>query len=58
MLEKQNINFIVFSSIIMENCLLYDAIYDFKVWLRTGSNPLDINRFGNHTGIVIYSNVL
>ena len=28
----------------MENCLQYDAVYDFSVWLRTGSNPVDIIR--------------
>ena len=27
----------------LENCLLYDAIHDFSVLLRTGSNPADIN---------------
>ena len=34
----------------MENCLLYDVIYDFSVWLRTGSNPADVDRFQSHTG--------
>ena len=34
----------------MENCLQYDAIHDFLVWLRTGSNPADINRFRSLTG--------
>ena len=29
----------------MENCLQYDAIHGFSVWLRTSSNPADINRF-------------
>ena len=29
----------------VENCLQYNAIHDFSVWLRTGSNPLAINRF-------------
>ena len=29
----------------VENCLKYNAIYDFSVWLRTGSNPRNINRF-------------
>ena len=27
----------------------YD-IYDFSVWLRTVSNPVDINQFRSHTG--------
>ena len=30
----------------------------FSVWLRTGSNPAEINWFGSHTGIVIYCIVL
>ena len=34
----------------MQNCLLYDAILDFSVCLKTGSNPADINRFRSHTG--------
>ena len=29
----------------MEYCLQYDFIQDFSLWLRTGSNPADINRF-------------
>jgi len=29
-----------------------------SVWLGTGSYPMDINRFGSHTGIVIYRIVL
>ena len=28
----------------MENCLNYDAIHDFSLWLRTSSNAVDINR--------------
>ena len=27
----------------MENCLLYDDINEFSVWLRTGSNPIFFN---------------
>ncbi len=30
-----------------------DAIHDFSVWLRTGSNPVDCNRFQSHTGKVV-----
>ena len=33
----------------LENCLLFDAIHDFSVWLRNGSKPPDINRFRRHT---------
>ena len=29
--------------------LQYDAIHDFSVLLRTGSNPADVNRFGSIT---------
>ena len=31
---------------ILEN---YKTIHDFSVWLRTGSNSADINRFPSHT---------
>ncbi len=34
----------------VENCVKLNAIYDFSVRLRTGSNPLDSNRFPSHTG--------
>ena len=34
----------------VENCLYYDGIHNFSVWLRTGSNPADISRFRIHTG--------
>ena len=26
-------------------CLKYNMIQDFSVWIRTGSNPVDIHRF-------------
>ena len=29
-------------------------LQDFSVWLITGSNPMDINRFRNHVGIFIF----
>ena len=35
----------MFFSMFVENCLEYDAIYDFSIWLRTGSNPSDIISF-------------
>ena len=35
--------------IFVENCLYYDAIPDFLVLLRTGSNPVDVERFGSYT---------
>ena len=34
----------------MKIFLKYDAIHEFSIWLRTGSNPEDINRIGSHTG--------
>ena len=34
----------------MENCLQDEAKHDFSVWLRTVSNPVDINRFRSRTG--------
>ena len=36
--------------IFVENFPYYDAIHDFSVWLRIGSNPVDINRFRSQTG--------
>ncbi len=39
------INFMIFILIFIENCLKFDAIHDFSVWLRTGSNQTDSNRF-------------
>ena len=38
----------------MKNCLFYDAIRDFLVKLRTGSNPVNINRFQSHTANNIF----
>ena len=37
-------------SLFVENCLQYVTIHGFSVWLRTGYNPADINRFQSHTG--------
>ena len=36
--------------IVVESCVYDDAVQDFSVWLRTGSNPEGINRFRSHTG--------
>ena len=33
-------------------------IHEFSVWLRTGSNPVDINRFQSHIGNEYLSSVL
>ncbi len=44
------IDFMIYIFMFVGNCLLYDAIHDFSVRLRTGSNPADIIRLGNHTG--------
>ena len=35
----------------MENCLKYDIMHDFSVWLKTSSNPADIDRLRGDTGI-------
>ena len=47
-----NENFMIKRGLIIfvKNCLLYDAIRDFSVWLSRDSNLADINRFQNHTG--------
>ena len=51
--NKAGFNFIISISIFVENCLLYDATQDFLVWVRTGSNPANINRFRRYTGIIV-----
>ncbi len=33
----------IFIFILVENCLWFDAIHDFSVWLSTGSTPADRN---------------
>ena len=43
---KTGINFMIL--IFVENCLNFDAIYNFLVWLRTGSNQVDGNPFRSH----------
>ncbi len=47
---KTGINFMNFILIFVENCVLFDDIHDFSVWLITGSNPVDSDRFRSHTG--------
>ena len=49
--NKTGINYIL---ILVENCLQNNAMHDFSVWLRTGSNPSDINQFQSHTRKGIY----
>ena len=39
----------IFILVFMEHDLQQDAIHDFSVWLRAGSNPVDINQFRSHT---------
>ena len=36
---------IVYVFIFIEIWIYYNAIHEFSAWLRTGSNPADINRF-------------
>ena len=43
--NKTGINFMILILIFVENCLEYDAIHDFSVLLKTGSNSADFNRF-------------
>ncbi len=40
----------IFILLIIENCLSFDAIHNFSIWLRTGSIPADSNPFRSHTG--------
>ena len=39
----------IYILILVENSMQFDAIHDFSVWLRAGSNQADINRFRSHT---------
>ena len=48
--DKTDINIMIFILIYVEHFLSFDAIHNFSVWLRTGSNPADSNRFRSHTG--------
>ena len=48
--NRTDINLMIFILIFAKNCLYYDAIHDFSVWMRTGSKPADINRVRVHTG--------
>ena len=40
----------IFILILGGNCLLFDAVQNISVWLRTGFNKADVNRFRSHTG--------
>ena len=48
--DKTCFYFMIFIFIVVEICMLFGAIHDFLVWLRTGSNPADSKRFRSHTG--------
>ncbi len=43
---------------IIDNFPIFDAIHNFSVWQRTGSYPVDINRFRSHTGKLIQVSIL
>ena len=47
--NQTGINSMIFHFNIRRNCLQYDAIHHFSVWLRSGSNPANINRFRSNT---------
>ena len=42
--NKTGFYIMIFILIFVENWIQYDTIHDLSVWLRTGSNPADINR--------------
>ena len=46
--NKTGFDFMILFNI-RENCLQYDMLHEFSVWLRTSCNPADINRFWSHT---------
>ena len=45
--RKLNLKTAILKQVLLaqKNCLYYDATFGFLVWLRTGSNPADNNRF-------------
>ena len=47
--KLEGINSMFFFILIRGNLAVYDALLDFSVWLRTGTNPADNNRFRSHT---------
>ena len=46
---KTSINFLFIIVIFIENCMKYEALHDFSVWLETGSNTADMKRFLSYT---------
>ena len=46
-------SFVISILLFVENCLLYDTIHECSVRLRTGPNPVEINRFRSHTENVL-----
>ena len=42
--NKTGFSFMIYNSLFLGSCLQY-KIHNFLIWLRTGSNPSDINRF-------------
>ena len=46
--NKTGMNLIIIIFMFVENSMQYDTLHDFSVWLRTGYNPADINRFLSH----------
>ena len=47
--------FLAFILLFMRSCLQYNTMHAFSVWLGTGTNPADINRFGKIHHIFSYS---
>ena len=46
--NKTSINIMIFILIFVKNCLYSNDMNDFSVWLRRGSNPVNINWFRSH----------
>ena len=47
--NKTDINLMIFILLFVRNCLSYNAVHDFSVWLKTRFNPADIDRFQSLT---------
>ena len=56
--NKTGISLMIFILIFMESCLHYNAIHDFSVFRRTGSNQVDIKRFRSNTGKILQKNLV
>ncbi len=53
--NKTGFNLMIVHFYIGRKLDIYDAIHNFSVWLRIGSNPPDIKRFRRENGKYIFA---